>query len=112
MAFSFTPILFGATMSLLDILMMSIAKIVSKGKLPYTTGLTIATGIYAFEPLIFFRSLKYESMTAMNLIWDLTSDIMVTLIGVFYFKESIKGLRWLAIMFAIFSLGLFAYTDD
>jgi drug/metabolite transporter (DMT)-like permease len=48
----------------------------------------------------------------MNLIWDLTSDVLVTILGVFYFKESIKGLRWLAVLFALFSLGLFAYTDD
>lgn len=112
MAFSVTPILFGVVMSSLDILMMTIAKLSSKGKIPYTTGLTMATAIYALEPLVFFRSLRYESMTAMNLIWDLTSDVMVTLFGVFYFKESIKGLRWLAVLFAMFSLGLFAYTDD
>jgi drug/metabolite transporter (DMT)-like permease len=51
-------------------------------------------------------------MTTMNLVWDLTSDIIVTLFGVFYFKESIKGLRWLAVLFALFSLALFAYTHD
>lgn len=112
MGFSITPILFGVAMSTLDIFMMSIAKLSSKGKIPYGTGLGIATSIYALEPFIFFRSLKYENMTTMNLVWDLTSDIMVTLIGVFYFKESIKGVRWLAVLFAIFSLGLFAYTDN
>ena len=105
------PIFFGLAMSSLDILMMSLAKMSTKGKIPYTTGLTTATALYALEPYIFFRSLKHESMTAMNLIWDLTSDIMVTLIGVFYFKESIKGLRWLAVLFAIFALALFAYTE-
>lgn len=112
MAFSFTPLLFGVAMSTLDILMMSLAKMTAKGKIAYGTGLPVATALYALEPYVFFRSLKYESMTAMNLIWDLTSDVLVTLIGVFYFKESIKGLRWLAVLFAIFSLGLFAYTDD
>lgn len=111
MAFSFTPILFGVAMSTLDIIMMTLAKLSSKGRIPYETGLLLATGFYALEPFIFFRSLRYESMTVMNLIWDLTSDVMVTLFGVFYFKESIKGLRWLAVLFAIFSLGLFAYTD-
>jgi multidrug transporter EmrE-like cation transporter len=110
--FSFLPIVFGVSMSILDVLMMSIAKFSSKGQIPYSTALPLATFIYAFEPFIFMKSLKYESLTAMNLIWDLTSDVMVTILGVFYFKESIKGLRWLAVMFAIFSLGLFAYTED
>ena len=110
--FSFLPIFFGTMMASLDVLMMSLAKLSSKGKIAYNFALPLATGIYALEPYIFFKSLNYESLTAMNLIWDLTSDVLVTILGVFYFKESIKGLRWLAVLFALFSLGLFAYTDD
>lgn len=107
----YVPILFGIAMASLDVLMMSLGKLSAIGKIAPTKALSLATLAYAFEPYIFFKSLKYESLTVMNLIWDLTSDIIVTLVGVFYFKESIKGLRWLAILFALFSLGLFAYTD-
>lgn len=99
-------------MSLLDVVMMTMAKLTKQRKLSYSTGLSLATLVYSLEPYLFFKSMNYESLTAMNLIWDLTSDILVTLVGVFYFKESIKGLRWLAILFAMFSIGLFAYTDD
>lgn len=107
----YIPILFGLVMASLDVIMMSLGKLSVKGKIPYTSALTLGTLAYSLEPYIFFTSLKYESLTTMNLIWDLTSDIVVTLVGVFYFKESIKGLRWLAVLFALFSLGLFAYTD-
>jgi hypothetical protein len=110
--FSFLPIVFGVMMASLDILMMSTGKMTSLKQIPYSTGLPIATLIYSIEPYIFFKSLNYESMTTMNLIWDLTSNVMVTLFGVFYFKESIKGLRWLAVLFAIFALILFIYTHD
>jgi len=110
-SFSFLPIFFGVMMASLDVVMMSLGKLTSKGKIAYGTALPIATLVYAAEPYIFFKSLNYESLTAMNLIWDLTSDVIVTIFGVFYFGESIKGLRWLAVLFAIFSLGLFAYTD-
>lgn len=110
--FSFLPITFGVCMAILDVIMMSIAKYTSKGMISYGTALPIATLIYALEPYIFFKSLNYDSLTSMNLVWDLTSDVLVTLVGVFWFKESIKGIRWLAVGFAIFSLGLFAYTDD
>jgi multidrug transporter EmrE-like cation transporter len=51
-------------------------------------------------------------MTVVNLIWNLMSDIIVTLSGVFLFGESIKGLRWLAIGMSVFSLCLLAYTDE
>ena len=111
-SFSVLPIFFGVLMASFDILMMSLGKMTSLKQIPYSTGLPIATLLYAVEPYIFFKSLNYESMTVMNLVWDLTSDVMVTLIGVLYFKESIKGLRWLAVLFAIFSLALFAYTDN
>ena len=109
--FSFLPIVLGTLMSSLDVLMMSLAKLSSKGRLSYGTALPLATAIYALEPYLFFKSMNYESLTVMNLVWDLTSDVLVTILGVFYFKESIKGLRWLAVLFALFSLALFAYTD-
>jgi multidrug transporter EmrE-like cation transporter len=110
--FSTLPIVFGVCMAILDVLMMSLGKYSSRGQIPYGIALPVATVIYSLEPYIFFKSLKYESLTAMNLIWDLTSDVLVTILGVFWFGESIKGLRWIAVLFAIFSLGLFAYTDE
>ena len=110
--FSFLSIAFGLCMATLDVIMMSLAKYSSKGVISYGTALPIATLIYALEPYIFFKSLKYDSLTAMNLIWDLTSDVLVTTVGVFWFGESIKGVRWLAVAFAVFALGLFAYSDD
>ena len=109
--FSFLPIVFGITMAMFDVVMMSLAKLSKKGVISYGTALPLATLIYAVEPYIFFKSLNYESLTVMNLIWDLSSDIIVTLVGVFYFGETIKGLRWLAVLFSVFSLALFAYTD-
>ncbi len=109
--FSMLPIFLGMMMASLDVVMMSLAKLSKTGRIAYSTALPSATLIYALEPYIFFKSMKYESLTTMNLIWDLSSDIIVTLVGVFYFKETIKGIRWLAVLFALFSLALFAYTD-
>jgi hypothetical protein len=110
--FSMLPIFFGTLMALIDITMMSIAKLISIGKLNTWVGTPLAVGLYSLEPLIFIRAMNYESMTAMNLIWDLTSDVLVTLNGVLFFGESIKGLRWVAVLMSIVSLGLFAYTDN
>ena len=110
--FNSLPIFLGVLMASLDVIMMSLAKYTNKGKIPFGVGLTLGTLVYSIEPYIFFKSLNYESLLTMNLIWDLTSDLLVTLLGIFWFKESIKGLRWLAILFAIFSLGLFAYTEQ
>jgi multidrug transporter EmrE-like cation transporter len=110
--FSFLPIAFGVGMALLDVVMMFTAKFVHTKTLSYPTGLTLATGVYALQPYLFMKAMNYENMTVTNLIWNLSSDVIVTLSGIFVFGESIKGLRWLAILMSVFSLGLFAYTDE
>jgi multidrug transporter EmrE-like cation transporter len=109
--FDMLPIVFGIVMALIDISMMGTLKLVDQGKLAYGTGLPIATVLYAFEPYIFLKALAHSNMVVTNLTWNLASNILVTIAGVFFFGESIKGLKWLAIALSLFSLGIFAYTD-
>jgi len=109
--FSMLPIVFGFVMAALDIVMMGMIKQVSIGSLSYGVGFPLATASYALQPYIFLKALGYENMTVVNLIWNLMSDVIVTLMGVFWFGESIKGLRWVAIGMSLISLTIFAYTD-
>jgi multidrug transporter EmrE-like cation transporter len=51
-------------------------------------------------------------MVVTNLVWNLSSNIIVTLQGVFIFGETIKGLRWVGIAMSLVSLALLAYTSD
>jgi multidrug transporter EmrE-like cation transporter len=110
--FSLLPVFFGTILASLDIAMMGTAKMVSQGTLPYYPGSAMAVGMYALVPLVFIRALRYEGMVVTNLVWNLMSNIIVTLQGVFIFGESIKGLRWLGIAMSLVSLALLAYTDD
>lgn len=109
--FSFLPIFFGTLMALLDIVMMSSAKMIHNGTLSAAIGIPFAVLVYALEPLLFIKAMNYEGMVIMNLTWDLMSDILVTLHGVLIFEESIKGIRWIGVLFAFVSLTIFAYTD-
>ena len=108
----FLPITFGLAMAGVDIGMMTVAKLTHLGKLPYVTGLLGSMAIYTLQPILFLKALTFESMLATNLVWNLVSSVVVTLLGVFYFKESVKGLRLLAVLIALLSLGLFAFTDE
>ena len=110
-SFDLLPILFGIVMALIDINMMGTLKFIDQGKLAYAVGLPIATLLYAFQPYVFLKAMSHSNMLTTNLIWNLASNIMVTLLGVFFFKEKIKGLKWLAIGLSLFSLGIFAYSD-
>ena len=109
--FDLLPILFGIVMALIDITMMGTLKFIDQGKLAYAIGFPIATLLYAFQPFVFFKAMSHSNMLTTNLIWNLASNILVTLLGVFFFKEKIKGLKWLAIGLSLFSLGIFAYSD-
>jgi multidrug transporter EmrE-like cation transporter len=110
-SFDLLPILFGLVMALIDISMMGTLKFVDQGKLAYNIGFPIATLLYAFQPYVFLKAMAHSNMLTTNLIWNLASNILVTLAGVFFFKEKIKGLKWLAIGLSLFSLGIFAYSD-
>jgi multidrug transporter EmrE-like cation transporter len=109
--FDLLPIVFGTVMALIDISMMGTLKLVDQGKLAYAVGFPVATLLYAFEPYVFLKAMTHSNMVVTNLIWNLASNILVTLTGVFFFGESIKGLKWLAIGLSLFSLAIFAYTD-
>ena len=109
--FDLLPIVFGIVMALIDISMMGTLKLVDQGKLAYAIGFPIATLLYAFEPYVFLKAMTNSNMVVTNLIWNLASNILVTLAGVFFFGESIKGLKWLAIAMSLFSLAIFAYSD-
>lgn len=111
-SFSILPIMFGVAMAAVDVVMMFTAKFVSLGSVSYGLGLTIATLVYSVQPYLFIKATKLENMTVSNLIWNLISNILVTFSGVIVFKESIKGLRWVAIGMSMIALLLFAYSTD
>lgn len=110
--FNTLPIFFGILMSFIDICMMSTAKMVSIESISGTWGTPLAVSLYALQPLIFLKALNYEGMVVSNLVWNLSSNIIVTLQGVLIFGESIKGLKWLGIAMSLFSLGLLAYAGE
>jgi multidrug transporter EmrE-like cation transporter len=109
--FNMLPIVFGTAMALVDIFMMSSVKMISKGTIPSWWGVPLSVCLYALEPLIFLKAMKYEGMVVTNLVWNLMSNIIVTLQGILVFGESIKGLRWLGICMSLVSLCLLAYSD-
>jgi multidrug transporter EmrE-like cation transporter len=107
--FDMLPIVFGIVMALVDISMMGTLKLVDQGKLAYAIGFPIATLLYAFEPYVFLKAMSNSNMVITNLIWNLASNILVTLSGVFLFGESIQTPKWLAIGMSLVSLAIFAY---
>jgi multidrug transporter EmrE-like cation transporter len=113
MGFSVLPVAFGVVMAALDLVMMASVKQVGTGAWPLRTGLPFATLVYALEPFIFLQAMKTtgEGLAVVNLVWNLSSDVMVTLMGVLWFGEKLHGTRWIAVAMSLVALTLFAYTE-
>jgi multidrug transporter EmrE-like cation transporter len=68
--------------------------------------------LYGMSPLIFLKALEKETLTIMNLVWDMTSDLIVTLIGIFVFAEKLSPLKLLGVALSFVSLFLMTYEGD
>ena len=110
MAIEWIPITFAAVMATIDVFMLSIIKIVGT-KAKYIKWMIVPTIVYAIQPWIFLSALKFETMTVMNFTWDLMSDILVTIVGIYYFGEKLGPVKSLGVFTALISIALLAYDD-
>ena len=101
-----SEIIIGLSLSIIDIIGMGITKNVVLGILTQNW-MIIAFILYGSQMLIFKQGLELTSMTNLNLIWNLFSNIVITLLGLYYFKEKISNLEVYGILFAFISIFLF-----
>jgi uncharacterized membrane protein len=62
--------------------------------------------IYAMQPLLFKKSLEYGKVAQMNIIWDVLSDIFVTVIAIVFLQEIYSFSQIVGIVFGIISVAL------
>ena len=104
------PLGFATLMAIVDAFGLSLLKQISTKAVSFSF-MPIAALIYAIQPFIFLQSLKFESMTVMNILWDLTSDIIVTFIGIFILGEQIGFRKSIGIVFSFIAIYLFTFDD-
>ena len=61
---------------------------------------------YLMQPFLFLRSLNYEGIAIMNIIWNLLSTVFVTIEGEILFKEVITNRKMAGILLSIVSIYL------
>lgn len=102
---------FGIMFGVLDALSLPTIKSVSIGSLGLKW-MIVPFLLYAASPFIFLQALKSETLTIMNLVWDLTSDLVVTLIGLLVFGEKIGYTKTLGVCLSFIALGLMSYESE
>jgi len=110
MAIEWITITFATIMATIDVFMLSAIKIIGT-KAKYLKWMIVPTIVYAIQPWIFLSALKFETMTVMNLVWDLMSDVLVTIVGIYYFGEKLGPVKTLGVFTALISVALLAYDD-
>jgi drug/metabolite transporter (DMT)-like permease len=109
--FDLTALGFGGAMALIDAAILSSLKAYNLGWIQWRGIVVISMLIYSFQPLLFLESLQYNSLTVMNLLWDVMSDVIVTSIGLFYFSEKLTKLKKLGVFFSFISIILLTWKD-
>lgn len=104
------PLGFATLMATIDAFGLSLLKNISTKAVSFSF-MPIASLIYAIQPFIFLQSLNYESMTVMNILWDLTSDIIVTFVGLFVLGEEIGFRKAIGIVLSFIAIYLFTFED-
>jgi len=108
--FHFIPIAFATLMASMDVVVFAWIKDYTLGLLSWKF-IPIGMMLYGLQPLLFLQSLRYETMTVMNILWNLISDLLVTATGLLYFREKLTPMKQLGIGFAFMAIVLFAYDD-
>ena len=96
----------GLILALIDATVLPLLKLRFTHKVTGLWPLVVAFLAYGSQTLIFFNSLRYETMTVMNVLWDVMSDIIVTLIGLFVLKEVVTMKKLAGIGFGVVALYL------
>jgi drug/metabolite transporter (DMT)-like permease len=102
---------FGALLALIDSISLPILKGVKMNEWPRWL-LSIPICLYALDPIIFYTALGTESLTIMNIVWDLMSDVIVTIIGIFFFKEVLPLSKKIGVGMSFIGLFLMTYEGD
>jgi multidrug transporter EmrE-like cation transporter len=101
---------YGLGFGLLDATALPIVKGVSTGWDP--AWMIIPTLMYAAAPSILLTALREETLTIMNLVWDLSSDLTVTIIGLLVFAEKISPIKMLGVVVSFIGLILMTWESD
>ncbi len=99
-----TPILFGLAMAVIDVLVLSMLKMRYVGDIKGNWVFVFAFLVYGMQTVVFYKALGYSNLTNMNLIWDLSSDILVTIVGIYFFKEAVTFSQKFGIVLAIIAI--------
>jgi drug/metabolite transporter (DMT)-like permease len=105
------PLVFGTVMALLDVLTLGITKVINQNPSRFFRWILIPTLLYAIQPWIFLSALRFETLTVMNLLWDMISNIFVTFAGFFVFGERLGPYKSFGVFLSFVAVAFLSIED-
>ena len=102
---------YASAMAGIDVVSLGMVKAVHNKSLPIE-GLVGSVFLYALQPLILYKALDFQGVAVMNLLWDLISDFLVTVMAIVYFKEQLTHTKMLGIFFSFIAIFLLSKEDS
>jgi spermidine export protein MdtJ len=97
-------LIIGTVLALLDTVSLPLLKTAYITNNHFFLSLGVVIGVV--QKLIFYNSMKYTTLTVLNVLWDLLSDVFVSLVGIFIFRESITTTKLVGIALSFVSIYL------
>lgn len=101
---------FGSLLALNDIIVMPFVKQIVGGW-PFAY-IVFPMLMYALDPIIFFFALKSEGMALMNFVWNLISNVLITITGVVFFKEVVPPTKMIGVALSFIALFFMTYEGE
>ena len=98
-------------MSVIDAIVFTLLKSHKIGMLEGFWVFPFAFIVYGFQSIMFYIGLSFGSMTVINVLWDVTSDILVSLIGVYFFGESLNTMQCIGLALSLAGITLLGAHD-
>ena len=101
-----TQYLFALYMSSIDAIILTLLKAHKIGMIEGWWVFPLSFITYGFQSIVFYFGLSSSSMTVLNVLWDVISDVIVTLIGVLYFGESLNTMQCIGLALSLTGITL------
>ena len=103
---SYIHYLYALLMASVDGMVMPLLKAKKLGMLKGIWMFPLSMLVYSIQPLLFYSALSLESMTVMNVLWDVMSDVIVTIIGFAVFGEILSTQQYIGIVVSLIGITL------
>lgn len=90
---NYSNYLYALCMTGIDVLVMPVMKAKHLGMLTGSWVFPYSMILYSLQPLIFYKSLTVENMGIMIILWNVTTDIVIALIGFYMFGETLTSVQ-------------------